>query len=1277
MLSFDMRAIRHSKPDAPQGGTAARVKRLRSGAGLTQEQLAGRLLVTPLTVHRWESGQSVPRPLALDRLRQLEEELSATQATSAPSGDAPWSSGSPLRVREGPAATPPFDFAGDPDAVSAAAEALRLAYGHQFNPAFASEISRIDPLPHQRIAVYEHMLPQDPLRFLLADDAGAGKTIMTGLVVRDMLMRGRIRRVLIAPPAGLVGNWERELRTLFKLPFRIVTGADARSAATSRAAPDAASDAGPENAPGTNATTSRRPIPAGGHLHRTSDAGQGPGAQLDNPFGGPAGNLAIVSMDTLAGEGVFGALRDPGVAPYDLVVFDEAHKLAASTDDRRTRKTRRYQLAEALAGCPSPHPRYAGLGWAARHLLLLTATPHMGKDSPYHHLWRLLDPHVFATGEAFRRFPQDQRGRHFLRRTKEEMVDLKGGRLYRPRLCDTFSYELAPGPDGEQALYDATTDYLRHVYGQATGDGAARLAMGVFQRRLASSSWALLRSFERRAEKLAEAADALRSGALTLSDLSRTRQRLERRYPTDYFDAHGADEDVADRGSKDPGGPADAEAEAHEDFETAVLGAVISADIEDLEREIAVVNGLAAHAKAVVDSGRESKFEKLREVLDDPAHAAEKWLIFTEHRDTAAYLVRRLEGLGHAGRVATVHGGMAWPERERQVERFRDPLGARYLVATDAAGEGINLQFCAFMANYDIPWNPARLEQRMGRIHRYGQKRDVRIVNLVAGNTREGRVLQVLLEKLEAVRKELDSDKVFDVIGRLFEGASLKDYMAEALTGDEDERRVVARVGEALNSGRVRKVAEQDERAYGPPGDVAARLDGLRDDMERERYLQLLPGYVRRFVEKSAALLDLEVQGDLDGWFTLVPKRPGALDPLLPALEGYPAEIRARLCVRRGGPNAEDGIWLHPGEPVFDALREHVARTFATDALRGGIFIDARAKAPYFVHLALASVQQEPGAPPSNGQSLELPPDARPRVLEHRLLAVRHDAEGPPAETAATDLLLLQSAAHVPPGAVPLAARAIGMRAEAANCLEQVARKRLADARRTALEAELPDRRRRMLAGFDLRAAELASRRARLASKEDADAEAAEIRRDQKALQTQKTSALATLEAAPGRIAPGEVRFVVHALAVPPDNAGQVEQHDEQVEQIAVRIATAWERERGAEVQDVSKPALARAAGLANWPGFDLLARQPDGETRSIEVKGRAGHGPVQVALNEWTQACHLRDRYWLYVVWNCATPDPILVRVRNPFPKLLVGERASTTYAISPKSLLDAAERG
>ena len=1230
-----MGAVAFAEPPAPDDGRRVRVVRKR--LGLTQAEFAERLGVTLLTVHRWEAGKSRPQRLARERLRELEEAAVAEAARPehGAAGD--------------PASSPPLDFAGNPDAVSAVAEAVRLAHGHQFNPAFATEIARIHPLPHQRIAVYERMLRQQPLRFLLADDAGAGKTIMTGLYVREMLLRGRIRRVLIVPPAGLVGNWERELRTLFRLQFRIVTSADARA---------------------------------------------------DNPFREPAGDLAIVSLDTLTGDTTFGALRAADVSPYDLVVFDEAHKLSVVRQQHGVRKRRRYQLAEALAGCPGPAGRFAGLGWSARHLLLLTATPHMGRDEPYFYLWRLLDPHAFATGEALRRCPRRERERHFIRRTKEEMVDLDGAPLYRRRACDTFSFDLSPGPGGEQALYDETTAYLRHAYDRALDNRpAARLAMGVFQRRLASSTLAVLRSFERRMEKLERTVADLQSGRVGAADLRRRQRGLDREHGADFFDTHGADDDARDDGA----------GERHEDYEDAVLGALVAVTIEELKREIDTLAGLKARARRLFESGRESKFERLREVLEDPHYAGEKWLVFTEHRDTADYLVRRLEGLGFSGHVGQIHGGLDWTAREAQVEGFRRPDGARFLVATDAAGEGINLQFCRLMVNYDIPWNPARLEQRMGRIHRYGQRHDVRMVNFIAGSTHEGRVLRVLLEKLDTIRKQLRSDKVFDVIGRLFENTSLREYMVEALT-DAGERKVVDRVTQTLAGDPLAAVREADERVYGPPGEVAERLGTLRSDMERERYLQLLPGYVRRFVEKSAALLDLEIRGDLDAVFALAPRRPGALDHLLPALEGYPPAAREHLCVRRPTGHAEEdapSIWLHPGEPVFDALAARIQRTFARDALRGSIFTDPRADEPHFFHLALASAVQEGGPQEMDGEPREAgggalrEGDDRPQgagggppgrdaattgvaepggrqLLEQRLVGIRQGADGAPVQRPVEHLLLLHGAPGVAPGAVPLASQGVGLRAAAAAYADREVAAPMAEAHRAELQAALPERRRRVGIGFDLRAADLAGRRAKLSNAARAGAveELDAVKREQRLLSEERRQVVRRIEIAPERIVPGDVRFLAHALVVPAPASEERERYDARVEEIAVRIAAGWERDRGADLRDVSRPELARLAGLPDWPGFDLLATRPGGNVRSIEVKGRAGRAPVQLEANEWKQALHLGDRYWLYVVLDCATPDPTLVRVQNPFAKLLARSRESSAYVISTASLLEAAER-
>jgi DNA-binding XRE family transcriptional regulator len=344
------------------GNFPTRVRSVRGRLALTQGQLAERIGVSFATINRWENGQSKPTRLAWQQIVDLEEGMAASERKPALAE-------APLR----------FDFAGKPEVVGAVAEATRLTYGHLFNPAFATEISLIDPLPHQRIAVYEHMLGLSPLRFLLADDAGAGKTIMTGLYLREVFARRLIKRVLVVPPAGLVGNWEREMRTLFRLPFRIVRGADARAG---------------------------------------------------NPFVGPDSDRLIISVDTLAGERMFARLREAvasGAAlPYDLVVFDEAHKLAADREqDFYVRKTDRYRLAEAVAGLPADDPRW-DLGWSATNVLLLTATPHMGKDFPYYCLWRLLAPDALATFDAFKAFPEGQRRKHFIRRTKEEMVRFDG-----------------------------------------------------------------------------------------------------------------------------------------------------------------------------------------------------------------------------------------------------------------------------------------------------------------------------------------------------------------------------------------------------------------------------------------------------------------------------------------------------------------------------------------------------------------------------------------------------------------------------------------------------------------------------------------------------------------------------------------------------------------------------------------------------------------------------------------------------------------------------------
>ncbi len=1150
------------------------IRQLRKSLGLTQAAFAALLGVTNVTVSRWESGAFVPDKRAVTGIKAL-----ADQNRVKP------------EIPSGPARTPALDYTADPNAVAAVAEAARLSFGHLASPTFATEVSLIDPLPHQRVAVYEHLLAQWPLRFLLADDAGAGKTIMTGLAVQELRTRRLARRVLVVAPAGLLGNWEREMRSLFRIRAKAI---------------------------------------------RSADLARG------NPFLGPESDFIVVSIDTLRSPRMFDALRQAGAGghPYDLVVVDEAHKLAADRDpDMRVIKRERYLLGEALAGTPSK-PEW-DLGWKAPSLLLLTATPHMGKEYPYFALWRLLDPDSFTTPEALRAFPPDRRARHFIRRTKEEMVTLDGRPLYPARRCDTLGFDLSPP---ERDLYDGATSYIRTLYNSASGlnRSAARLAMAVFQRRLASSTAALRASLRRRSERLSAMI------ALVEADgpeaLQRAQDIAARRATDqgDLLDRTTADEDAADGG------------EAHEAAEATALDATTATTLAELIVERDTVDDLVQQADAILKRGNEAKFDKLLETMRDPRFRDEKLLIFTEHRDTANYLSDRLEAIGYTGQVAQLHGGMDYVERDRQVASFRTPHadgGAKYLVGTDAAGEGVNLQFCWLMVNYDIPWNPARLEQRMGRIHRYGQKKDqVFIANLVASDTREGRVMGTLLRKLEEIRQALGSDKVFDVIGRLFENVPLRTYLERSMEGED----VAETLGGQLTSEQARALLARERAVYGPGGDVKSLLPRMQEDIERERYLRLMPGYMQSLVERAAPLLDLRMVPDAAGaTFHLAASARGALDPLTSALESYPAELQDRMTFIRPGPG-EAAIWLHPGEPVFDALAERIGARFGNEALRGGVFVDPTATEDWLFHLATVPILGGPDR----------------RLIDLRLVALRQLATGAIEPCAVEHLLLLRPAPGLAPGAYQ-AARASRMLAEdAARYLREIEAVRVIGEHRDRLLADLSERRRLVAVGFGQHEVELLRRRKSLkeaveAGRAQATMEFEAVKGQLAALTAAREAKLAYIDAEPDAIALGDIRFLAHALVVPSFDAAEKEQYEERIETAAMRFAMAYEKSFGAAVRDVSKPALARLAGLGDWPGFDVLSQRDAEGNRCIEVKGRAGTGDVALQANEWAKAANLRDCYWLYVVLGCASASPTLLRIQDPFGRLTGAHRGGMTLRL------------
>ena len=1049
-------------------------------------------------------------------------------------------------------------FRADANLVRLVAEAHRLQHAYLFNPIFATETSLIDPLPHQFIAVYEHLLKHNPLRFLLADDAGAGKTIMTGLYIQELLLRQQVKRILIVPPAGLIGNWERELRVCFRLQFRILSSADAANT---------------------------------------------------NPFDDPKNRLAIISLDTLRQERMQDCLFE--AQPYDLVVFDEAHKLSARYEsDGTVDKSKRYELAERIAD-------------QQKNLLLLTATPHMGKDDAYYFLWRLLLPEYLAAQNAFSRLTNKEKSKHLLRRMKEEMITFDGKPIYPPRQSQTIAYPLKQGEVSEQSLYDAVTAYCEQYFDLAGqyNRSAAKMAMMILQRRLASSTFALLQSLIRRAEKLQITLRSLKDGRLSTEELEKAQTKL-------------SDIDIRDEKTGDEEESVDGKEEAErvdEDLERATA----ARSTVELEAEVDHVENLVELAKKVYDLKSESKFEKLWEALTE--YPEPKVLIFTEHRDTMDFIIERLEALGFTGKVAQIHGGMKYSAREEQVEFFRDQNGAQYLVATDAAGEGINLQFCWLMVNYDIPWNPARLEQRMGRIHRYKQTRTVVLLNLVAEDTREGRVLRVLLEKMQNMREELNDDKVFDVIGQQFSQISLKELITRAIIENQTDASIQS-INTQFTMESIQRQFEGQQRSV-VSSEVKRLLSNVQNQRESAETLRMLPAYVRSFFEDVAPLLGYRINGDIETIFKLS-RCPVSVQN---AIDEYPPNLRNRLTFSRElalptGSEKPEAIFLHPGEPIFDAIRSRFLEKFNTEGERGAVYFDPQADEPYLFYLARIPVIRQT--------------DDKPHVLGEMLVGIKRFTDGRCEKTPAHLLLTLIPRTAQQGMPKTLSAEWIN-RADETQPVKNFVCENFGNPKlshiRDVLHLELEGKKKQIQVSSNLWKAELLEQRRDLREAVAAGVPAARTKlnnceQELEELPTKRREAEANLIEEIENTQLGPIAIYVRAFVTKPPTEEIPTKTLRDAEAIAVNTVIKYERDRGAEVKDVSDPSLKK--------GFDLQSRHPNGEVRYIEVKGRTGITGVELTANEWRQAANHGDRYWLYVVYHCDT-EPQLHRCQDPFKTL------------------------
>lgn len=753
----------------------------------------------------------------------------------------------------------PWSFDADGEELRLASEAWRIHYAHLFDPYLAVHTSDVEPLPHQISAVYQEMLGRLPLRYVLADDPGAGKTIMTGLFIKELLARGDLARCLIVCPGSLAEQWQDELFQKFHLRFEILTNDRIESAVSGNAFEEA--------------------------------------------------GLAIVRLDKLARDE---ALQQKlAVTDWDLIVCDEAHKMSASIFGGEIKMTKRFQLGRLLSGI-------------TRHFLLLTATPHNGKEEDFQLFLSLVDQDRF--GGVARTGTQAINVSDVMRRlVKEELLKFDGKPLFPDRQAITINYDLSPL---EAQLYEAVTAYVQSEFNRADNLAKKRritvgFALTILQRRLASSPEAIYQSLHRRRERLEK--------RLAEEKLGQRARQEEYAQPEDF------DED-------------DLPSTELEEVEELVADrASASSSIAELEAEIATLSNLEKLAHQVRVSGTDRKWEELSGLLQeekrmfDSEGLREKLIIFTEHRDTLRYLADKIRSLlGNEEAVVTIYGGMGRDERRKVEERFKQDKEVRVLVATDAAGEGLNLQRSHLMVNYDLPWNPNRLEQRFGRIHRIGQAKTCWLWNLVASETREGAVFKRLFEKLEQEKAALGG-KVFDILGKVsFNNRPLRELLIEAVrqnTTSEDTH-----IGKVIDAALDREALLSLLREYALTEDAmdASMVATMREEMERMEARRLQPHFIEIFFKEAFKKLGGKMAAREYGRYeiTYVPAILRSRDMLIgsrePVLNRY-----ERVCFDRAHRNGPvPAALICPGHPLLEAVLD-ILRERSGDLLkRGAILID-------------------------------------------------------------------------------------------------------------------------------------------------------------------------------------------------------------------------------------------------------------------------------------------------------------------------------------------------
>lgn len=759
-------------------------------------------------------------------------------------------------------------------------EAYRISQAALFDPMMAVHTSNVEPLPHQISAVYEAMLPKQPLRFVLADDPGSGKTIMAGLLIRELIMRGDAKRILIVSPGSLTEQWQDELLEKFGVTFDIFSREKQEQCAS-------------------------------GNYFDEAD-------QL------------ICRLDQLSRNEEFQEkLKN---TEWDIIIVDEAHKLSASYFGSKINKTKRFQLGEML-------------GSITRHFLLMTATPHNGKEEDFQTWLSLLD------GDRF--YGKFREGAHKVdvsdmmrRMVKEELLKFDGTPLFPERRAYTANYELSPM---EASLYEQVTTYVREEMNRADNLDSKKknnvgFALTMLQRRLASSPEAIYQSLKRRRKRLEDRLEETklmaRGQTVKKDSVAETLGEYNLKKQIDLPDNFDEiDEDLS--------------AEEYEILSEQVVDqASASETIPELEAEILILKDLEDQALKVVQSGNDKKWEELSYLLQDKPEmlttsgARRKLIIFTEHKDTLNYLANRVgDMLGNENAVRTIYGGTNRDERRKVQEEFRNDPEVIVLIATDAAGEGVNLQNANLMVNYDLPWNPNRLEQRFGRIHRIGQTEVCHLWNIVASETREGEVFKKLFDKIE-IEKEALGGKVFDVLGEAFDNVSLKDLLVDAIRyGEAPETRAKMNevIDSALDSEHLKEILRRNALVEQHMG--LEELYAVKEEMEKAEARKLQPYFIRAFFTEAFQTLGGEMRNREPGRFEIrhVPAAIRERDRIIgetrtPVLRKYERICFEKHHVRQQGKPMADMI--HPLHPLMHSATDLVLEAHRSKLKQGAVLVD-------------------------------------------------------------------------------------------------------------------------------------------------------------------------------------------------------------------------------------------------------------------------------------------------------------------------------------------------